>query len=208
VAEVFVERSITIDCGNKERCLEFMHRIEEELSSKTTVVAQLSHTMKLSIKVIGLEPDVKETIKAIRDLYAELVRIEKLKPSRGVDIDQLVKDVGKPIQPDILVEVLNRNGIVAKQHGKLIIADCDYSTLLDYAKSVSMAVERVSKLPLAYSAKKLVAAAVALTNNHPEEIVMLTLEAGLIDEEGNLRMKWNEALKVLLEYINSEGALP
>jgi len=197
-----VERLIQIDCGSQDRCLALLEKIEEELSSHATVFGELRGS-KLRIRIVGFETEVQKTILNLRELV-ELFRKRLSSPKYGVRAEDLAKMARKSVPLDVLAAMLRVQGIAAEVRGSMIYADTDMDTLVAAAKDLGEAIDRVANAPLSYTARKFLAAVIALTKMSPSQAIRKALELGLINDAGELTASLEQSLRDFMESLEGE----
>jgi len=193
-----VEKVVHIECGSQDFCTELLERIDEELSSHATIIAEVRGG-KLRFRVIGFEPEVQRTVLRLREII-NLVRRSRASPKHGVKADELAKLAKRAVPLDVLAAVLRSNGIPATVKGDMIYADTDMDTLVQYARELGEAIEKASRLPLPYTTRRFAAACSILTGLEPHQVARRAFEYGLLNEDGELVVSIEEAIRRFLEY--------
>ncbi|HDI02437.1 MAG TPA: DUF2067 domain-containing protein [Ignisphaera sp.] len=200
----YVEKLLQIYCSSQEFCIDLIEKIDEELSSHATVIAQMKGN-KVLFRIIGFEPDVQRTLIQLKQLINLIQSKQRLKPSKGVSAAELAKLARRSVPLDVLAKVLQIRGIPAKAKTNIIYADTDLDTLIQAAQSLGEALDEVSSIPLGYSLKKFVIGAIALTGLKPAMVLRKAEELGLINEKGELVEDWDKALEKFIEFLGEES---
>ena len=194
-----VEKVFHVECESQDLCTELLEKVDEELSSIATVIAEVRGN-KIRFRIIGFEPDVQRTIIKLREIV-NLFRKSKSSPKYGVRSEELAKLAKRTVPLELLSIVLRVNGIPARARGDIIYADTDMDTLVQYARELGEALERASKLSLPFTTRRFVAACNVLTGLDPSQIVRKAFDAGILNEDGELQLGMEEAIKRFLEYL-------
>jgi len=197
-----IEKVLQIDCGSQDLCTELLEKIDEELSSQATVVAEVRGG-KIRVRIIGFEPEVQRTAIRLREIV-NLFRRSKSSPRYGVSADELAKLARKTVPVELLAIVLRLSGVSARAKGSMIYADTDMDTLIEYARELGEALEKASRLPLPFTTRRFVAACSMLTGLEPHQVARKAIEMGILNEDGELRMGLEEAIRQFLDMV-SEG---
>lgn len=202
---VYVERTFSYNCLNTAICLDLLEKIDEELSLETELVAEFRQN-KLIFRVIGLEPHVQSSINRIREYIEFYMNVRRLNPRKGVKAEDLAKIIKKSIPIDVLVEVLRYSLKVSpREHMATLYVDLDLDTVIEYAKHVAVVMERIPHDRYSHSLRKLLIAASSLINVHVDELVNLLRDRNIVSEDLELRMPWQEALKIVMDYFSEHG---
>lgn len=197
-----MEKVIQIDCGSQEKCAEILEKVDEELSASAEVVAEVRGG-KIRFRIIGFEADVQRTAIRLREVLY-LIKKSRSSPRHGVRSEELAKLAKKTVPLDLLAMILRINGISAQVRGSTIYADTDMDTLITYAKELGEAVEKASRLQLPYTTRKFVAACSAITGLEPHQVVRKAIELEIVNENGELRLGLEEAVRRFLESCEYE----
>jgi len=197
-----VERLVQIDCGSPDTCLALLEKIEEELSSHATVFGELRGS-KLRIRIIGFETEVQRTLLNLRELV-DLFRKRMASPRYGVRAEDLAKMARKSVPLDVLAAILRVQGIAAEVRGSMIYADTDMDTLIAAAKDLGEAMDRVANAPLSYTARKFLAAVIALTKMSPSQAMRKAIELGIINDSGELTAPLEQCIRDFIDAVESE----
>ncbi|MCS7110763.1 MAG: DUF2067 domain-containing protein [Ignisphaera sp.] len=202
---IYIERIFSYNCPNPTVCLDLLEKIDEELSLETELIAEFKHN-KLVFKVIGLEPNVQSSINKIREYIESYMNTKRLNPRKGIRADDLAKILRKTVPIDVLAEVLRYSlKVDPREYMATLYVDLDLDTVIEYAKHVAAAMEKLPHGRYPYSLRKLLVAASSLLSVHIDELVTLLKDKSIISEELELKMPWQEALKILMQQFSEHG---
>uniref|UniRef100_A0A7C2VDP5 DUF2067 domain-containing protein n=1 Tax=Ignisphaera aggregans TaxID=334771 RepID=A0A7C2VDP5_9CREN len=197
---VYVEKTFTYPCASTAFCLEILEKIDEELSLEADLRVDFKLN-KLVFRVMGLEPNVQMAMVKLREFLA-LYASPRLNPRRGVKAEVLAKQLKKTIPLDVLAIVVRKVlGVPAEAKGHVIYADTDFDALLSMAKKVAEAQQRVEKLGLSSSLKKLLIAAVALYNVDYREVLEVLQQTQMLGDKNELKAPWHKVLEEIESFF-------
>ncbi len=196
-----VEKIIHVPCESQEICTELLEKVDEELSSQATIIAEVRGG-KIRFRIIGFEPDVQRTVIKLREIISLFMK-SRSSPKYGVKADELAKLARRTVPLELLAIVLRLNGINTEVKGNTIYADTDMDTLVQYARELGEAIERVSKLSLPYTTRRFVAACSVLTGLEPHQVARKALELGILNEDGELTTKLEDAIRQFVDLVSS-----
>lgn len=195
-SNVYVQKTLTYNCINISLCLEILEKVDEELSLKTDLHAELKAN-KLIFRVIGLESDVQTAINDLKEFLA-LYTLQKTDPRKGIRADILAKYVGRSIPLDVLAIVIKKMlAIPVEVRGATIYANTDLDTVVTIAKKIAEVQQKVEPMPYPNSLKKLLMAAIAIYNVSHVEILEALHNMKYLNEKNELTAPWVQALEDL-----------
>jgi len=199
---IYTERIFTYSCLNPTQCIDLLEKIDEELSLEVELVAEFKHN-KLVFRVIGLEPKVQSAINKIKEYIGSYMNTKRINPQNGIKSDDLAKIIRKTIPIDVLSEVLRYTlGVNPRVQSSTLYVDLDLDTVIEYAKHVALIMERFSHDPYPHSLKKLLITSSVLFNVSVNELIDLLKNKNIVSEELELKIPWQEALRILVEHFN------
>lgn len=202
---IYIERVFSYNCSNPTICLDLLEKIDEELPLEAELIAEFRHN-KLVFRVIGLEPKVQASIVRIREYIESYMNTKRLNPQKGIKADELAKIVRKTIPMDVLAEVLRYSlKVNPRVYHSTLYVDLDLDTVIEYARHIAQVMERISHEDYPYGLKKLLLASSSLFNTNISELINVLKDRNIISEDLELKMPWQDALKVLVEYLSEYG---
>lgn len=202
---IYIERIFTYSCSNPTLCIELLEKIDEELSLEAELIAEFKHN-KLVFRVVGLEPKVQSSINRIREYIESYMNRARLNPQKGIKADDLAKIVRRAVPIDVLAEVLRYSlNANPKISSSMLYVDLDLDTIVEYAKHVALSMERVSHIRYPHSLKKLLIASSTLLNISIDEVLSLLKDKNILSENLELKIPWQEALRIVIEHVNEQN---
>lgn len=197
-----VKTSFFVPC-RREEC-EKITSFLEDLPSTLYVVYEVREDGIL-VRAYGYPSEIKELKTRLRRLFTQ-ARFQHSAGEIRVEITTLAKMVGGtfPIQPLLLI--LRRNGFASEylREDGVLKTNAPMKKLVEVASSLHNAIKGI-KTPLkGTSTKYFVATAAVISGIDVEEVVNISVQAGLLKRENDafsLTVEWTSALDRFLKYV-------
>ncbi|MEM0015209.1 MAG: DUF2067 family protein, partial [Zestosphaera sp.] len=120
---------LSLPCSSQEECLEVAEALTGIKGVKAPLIKQRVRKNSVEIMIVGSPTEVAQTKRLIIKTYGEVRR--KLAPQviGGVMMSEVIKEVGKPLMSQALVEVLRLRGIDVEFNGGVIRGRFSWSDL-------------------------------------------------------------------------------
>jgi len=196
---------LSLSCRNIDDCIDLANFI---LNYKGVNASLIRYEVKrgcLEITIFGTSVEKTNVRSAILKAYKEWKSITSWKRGgRVIEIQYLIKMVGKPFITDALIEVLNLTGIKAEMRDEHILSGGNWDTIFSFAVKLAYALEDlVRKYPKAsHSAKALITSYAVLTDTSVDQAIDFLREAAAIEIRGHrvlVKKEWRYLLRELLQ---------
>lgn len=197
---IYVQKTFTFNCPNTSLCLEILEKVNEELSLKADVYVEFKMN-KLVFRFIGLEPNVQEAMNKVRE-FLSIYSLNRVEPRRGISMDVISKHINKTIPLEVLAVVIRKTlSVSVDVKNNYIYANTDLDTLLTIAKKVAESQQKVEKMQVPSSLKKLLIAAMAIHNVSHVDVIEALQRMQYLNEKNELTVPWVKALDDIEELL-------
>jgi len=196
---------LSLNCGSIDDCIDLANFILDYKGVNASLIKYEVKRGCLEISIFGTNIEKTSVKVAILEAYREWKHITLWrKEGKEIEIEYLIKIVGKPFITDALNEVLNIIGIKAKIRNKRLICNANWDTIYSIATKLAHALEElIRKYPKAsHSAKALVTSYMVLTDIDVNEAINHLREVNAITISGHrvlVKKEWRHLLRELLE---------
>ena len=196
---------LTLSCKDLRDCLDLANFILNYKGVNASLIKYEVRKGCLEIAVFGTNVEKASVKAAILKAYKEWKSITSWKRgSNVIEVQHLIKLVGKPFITEALVEALNLTGIKAKLKNGYLISEGKWNEILALATKLAHALEElVHVYPKAsYSAKALITSFATLTNTEIKQVVNYLRDIKVIEIHGHrvvVKKEWRHLLRELLQ---------
>lgn len=197
-----VKRRFRVPCRGEE-CLKLYEYVKDRVPSLEHVEFKVSGS-GLVVEAYGYETDVKRLWSELRS-YVRALRHVSTRGLNSFRVDYIVKLTGKTFPPDVLVEVLSRQGHRVEAGEGVIYTSAGVDEVLGLVERISELNSVAKNIAKGTAARYFIVSASLLTGLPPQEIVERAVGLQLMepDESGAylLKHEWRRALDLLVRYL-------
>ncbi len=198
---------ITLNCGSKDECLDLLDYILNYRGIKGTYIMYSVDDGKLRIWVSGAMSEAVITKRVILKAYKEWKELKAWEKGVGsIDINLIMKLIGKPFVSEALVELLKILGYKAELKEGVLYTNASSNDVLELARELSSSLEKLVKFrpKASYASKALITAYATLKGADPLEVIKELEGAGVLEVRGHkvlVKEEWRNLLRRLASRI-------
>ncbi len=167
---------------------------------------------KISIILVGVEADVRDSWFRIKTLVSELWDLYNLAKRGEVSIDAIVREIRRTFPPQALVETLRLKGFRAELlEDNILRTNAPTSTVLEIAAKIAEVIDAIKFDVKGSAAKHVVATVAAAFDVSPYTVIEIGLKADVFreTEDGKIELKreWRQAIRRLAVVFQAGGGL-
>ncbi len=195
---------VSLKCEGRDECLELAEYIMNYRGVKAKSLIYEVSNGSVIIEVSGPKIEVVTTKRVIMKAYREWMKIKAWSKSSGsIEIQTLMRIIGKPFVSDALVEVLKHLGYEAEIKGGTLISNAPSDIVIDVAKTLSQKLEELVmyKPRASITAKALITAYAYLTSMNAKDALKALEESGALRVNGHrvlVTKEWRSLLRRLI----------
>jgi len=195
---------VNLKCEGRDECLELVEYIMNYRGVKAKSLVYEVGNGSVIIEINGPKIEVVTTKRVIMKVYREWMKIKAWNMGSGsIEIQTLMRIVGKPFVSDALIEVLKHLGYEAEIKGGTLISNAPSDIVIDVAKTLSQKLEElVTYKPRAsITAKALITAYAYLTSMNAKNALKVLEESGALRVNGHrilVTKEWRSLLRRLI----------
>ena len=196
---------LSLSCRNMKDCIDLANFILNYRGVNASLIKYEVKRGCLEIVIFGTNVEKISVKSAILKAYKEWKSITSWRRGgRIIEIQYLMKIVGKPFITDALIEVLNLTGIKAEIKNECILSEGSWDAVFSFAARLAQALEElVHKYPKAsHSAKALITSYAVLTDTSIDQSIDYLREVNAIEISGHrvlVKKEWRHLLRELLQ---------
>jgi len=201
---------VNLKCEGRDECLELVEYIMNYRGVKAKSLIYEVGNESVIIEINGPRIEVVTTKRVIMKAYREWMKIKAWSRGSGsIEIQTLMRIVGKPFVGDALVEVLKHLGYEAEIKRGTLISNAPSDIVIDVAKALSQKLEElVTYKPRAsITAKALITAYAYLTSMNAKNALKVLEESGALRINGHRVLVTKEWRSLLRRLISSSREL-
>ncbi len=165
---------------------------------------------KLSIVLVGVEADVRDSWFRIKSMVSELWELYSLARKGEVSIDAIVREIRRTFPPQALVEALQLRGFKAELvEGNVLRTNAPADVVIDMAARIAEVIDAIRFDVKGTAAKRVIAAVAAAFDVSPHVVIDVGLRADVFreTEDGKVELKreWRQAIRRLAVVFRAGG---
>ena len=195
---------ISLKCEGRNECLELAEYIMNYRGVKAKSLIYEVSNGSVIIEISGPKVEVVTTKRIIMGAYREWMKIKAWsKGSGSIEIQTLMRIVGKPFVSDALAEVLKFLGYEAEIKGGTLFSSAPSDIIINVAKALSQKLEELVmyKPRASITAKALITAYAYLTSMNAKDALKALEESGALRVNGHrvlVTKEWRSLLRRLI----------
>lgn len=197
-----MRKTIRLPCRSRNECVNVLNEIISGNVIKGHFVKYYIQGRNLVIEIEGTPSAIERALMELRKLrYKEK---QGVPPSSCLDINMVIKDLGKPFIPDALKVILEIKGFKVSLENNILRTNASKDVVYSISERLAKSLEELVavKPKASSSAKKLITALSVLLNTDPLTLIEILKNKGCVVEKGHrllVTKQWIDILKEILE---------
>ena len=200
---VTINLSLLRDSGlTIDRLMDYLSKASRTETTKIRIAGD-----KLIIEFIGSKASIRESIARLKLVLSEVLVKRVGKDLHFYSLRRIYREVGLAIPPDVLAEILRRQGYKVERVSDGIATNASIDVVVELGSAIAHVFKQLEQEPLTTGARKALAAAAVATGLQPSSLLSLGLNHNILVEDNRgriaIRGSWIESYKRLVDEAES-----